>query len=821
MTAALEGVRVLDLTWGVAGPMAGMLLADQGAEVTKIEPPGGDPFRSLPGYRTWMRGRRSIELDLTDPADRAVFDALVERSDVVVESHAPATAQRLGLTDERLRAVNPAIILCSISGYGDTSHADRPAYDALVAARTGIQWEIRGWPGGTIDRLCGREPMFPELDVPDGCAEGPARPGPVFSASSWPSLAACFLATAGISAALLARRRTGVGQHVRTSLLQGVFALTIGGWQRPEHPDAPFYQSWIFDPRGTKGAFRCADGRWVHHWVPNPAFVLGATAGDTLDVSGGINSPRQDPTRIGPNTEEIVVLHHYYPEMAAAFARFPADEWVRAGAEVDVALQPIRSPEAALADDALVADGCVARIDHPELGPVRQVGLAYRLHGSPGQVAGPAPRVGQHNDEIRAEAATPPSPAPAPTAEPAPTAGRPPLDGVRVIDLGLAVAGPFSTQVLSDLGADVIKVNTLWDGFWHSTHIAHACNRGKRSISVDLKTPEGLAIVLDLVRGADVVQHNMRYDAAIRLGLDAETLMAMNPRLVYCHSRGHDSGPRAAMPGNDQTGAALAGVSYEDGAVHAGGKPLWALTSMGDTGNGFLAAIGIVQALYDREITGRGQFVDTAIVNACLLNTSYATIREDGEGFPRPRLDALAYGLGAGYRLYECADGWLCVAVLTSAHWESLGRALGDGVLDDPRFADDRARAEHDTELAAAIGARLLGDTAAAWFARLDAEGVPCEISSPDFALGVFDDPELRERGWTTSYRQRAVGQMDQFGLLVDFSETPGRIAGPPLSVGDHTRAILRELGRTDDEIDGLVAAGVVVDAPDAPGSME
>lgn len=812
MPGVLTGVRVLDVTSGVAGPMAGMLLADQGAEITRIEPPGGDPFRDHPGYRTWLRGRRTVPLDLTAPEDRARFDALVAQADVVVESHSPATAARLGLTDDRLRTLNPAVILCSISGYGDTAAAERPAFDALVAARTGLQWEVRGWPGGSIGRLCGRAPMFPDLDVPEGCGEGPDRDGPVFSMSAWPSLAACFLATTGISAALFARRRTGVGQHVRTSLLQGVLALTIGGWQRPEHPDAPFYESWIFDPRGSKGAFRCADGRWVHHWVPNPAFVLGASQGERLEVSPAIASPRQDPTRIGPNTEELVVLHHYYPELAAAFARFPADDWVRAGAEVGVALQPVRSPEEALADPALLADGCVARVVHPSLGPVRQVGVAYRLHADPGAVAPPERPLGPDEEFAARAAADGRATRPDPPRRTAPR--RPPLDGIRVVDLGLAVAGPFSTQVLSDLGADVVKVNTLWDGFWHSTHIAHACNRGKRSLAVDLKRADGLALVHELVRRADVVQHNMRYDAAVRLGLGHEALAELNPRLVYCHSRGHDRGPRAAMAGNDQTGAALAGVSFEDGAVAQGGKPLWALTSMGDTGNGFLAAIGIIQALYERDATGLGQFVDTSIVNACLLNTSYATITESGEALPRPHLDRMALGLAAGYRLYGCTDGWLCVAVLSPAHWAALDGVLGGTLAADRRFAGPEARARHDAELTELLAERFATDTATAWFDRLDAAGVPCEISSPDYALGVFDDPELRDRGWVTSYHQRAVGRLDQFGLLIDFDETPGRIAGPPLTVGDGTRAILRELGRTDTEIDALVAAGVVLEAP-------
>ena len=135
------------------------------------------------------------------------------------------------------------------------------------------------------------------------------------------------------------------------------------------------------------------------------------------------------------------------------------------------------------------------------------------------------------------------------------------------------------------------------------------------------------------------------------------------------------------MPGNDQTGAALAGVSYEDGAVRHGGKPMWSLTSLGDTGNGFLSAIGIIQALYHRDRTGEGQFVDTSILNACLLNASTTTVTEDGIPFPRPRLDPELYGIAAGYRLYETADGWLCLAVTTDGQWQAVAAALDDPTL--------------------------------------------------------------------------------------------------------------------------------------------
>ena len=499
-----------------------------------------------------------------------------------------------------------------------------------MAARLGLQWELRGWEGGAIDRLCGTEPMFADLTVPEGCYEGADRPGPLFSYSTWPSLAAAFLATTGISAALRSRGQTGRGQRVETSLLQGVLCTTIAGWQRCERPETPFYRTWVIDPRGSKGTFVAGDGRWVHHWVPNPAFVLGVSGGETIG-DPAFASPRDDPDRIMPTLEELVVLHHYYPLLAEAIARYPSQDWVDAGARAGVALQPVRTPEEALADPALLDDGCVAEVTHPRWGAIRQVGLAYRLADTPGCVAGPAPAPGADTEEVLGEARRrvdrPPAAAPNP-------ALRSPLEGIRVVDLGLAVAGPFSTQVLSDLGAEVIKVNTPWDAFWHTTHIAMACNRGKRSVAVDLKDARGVAVVRRLIASADVVQHNMRYAAVERLGLDYESLRADQPGLVYCHSRGHDRGPRAAMAGNDQTGSALAGVEWEDGGGDDGGRPIWQLASMGDTGNGFLAAIGIIQALIHRDRTGDGQFVDTSILNACLLNASYAGVDAEGRSLP-------------------------------------------------------------------------------------------------------------------------------------------------------------------------------------------
>ncbi len=223
-------------------------------------------------------------------------------------------------------------------------------------------------------------------------------------------------------------------------------------------------------------------------------------------------------------------------------------------------------------------------------------------------------------------------------------------------------------------------------------------NRGKQSITLNLKDPRAMEIFLELVKTADVVHHNMRYDAAERLKIDYQSLKQINPKLIYCHTRGFETGERAGLPGNDQTGACLSGIQYEDGGMSNGGKPLWSLTSFGDTGNGFLSAVAVIQALYHRDRTGVGQMVDTSIINAALLNTSYAVATPDGKGFERPKIDGMQYGYSAGHRLYETKQGWLCVLLLNQTHWDELLTVLGlPELVADAALRQPRKRARRTT----------------------------------------------------------------------------------------------------------------------------
>src|ERR1039458_2097264 len=206
---------------------------------------------------------------------------------------------------------------------------------------------------------------------------------------------------------------------------------------------------------------------------------------------------------------ELLVLRELAPAMQDAFVQFSSHEWVAAAAVAGVSVQPIRSTEEAFADPLFLEDGCVAEVKDPDAGLIRHVGLTINMAATPGCVRGPAPRVGEDTDRVLADL---PPVAPEIDAEAAgAVAPHPlPLDGVTVLDLGLAVAGPFGTQMLADFGADVIKVNQPSDQTWMNTYMGMSCNRGKRSVSLNLKTDRGMEAFRALVAGADVVHTNMR-----------------------------------------------------------------------------------------------------------------------------------------------------------------------------------------------------------------------------------------------------------------------------------------------------------------------
>jgi crotonobetainyl-CoA:carnitine CoA-transferase CaiB-like acyl-CoA transferase len=387
------------------------------------------------------------------------------------------------------------------------------------------------------------------------------------------------------------------------------------------------------------------------------------------------------------------------------------------------------------------------------------------------------------------------------------------LEGVVLVDFGQYLAGPFGPMIIGDLGADVIKVEPITgDGMRQVNQAFVGCQRGKRDIALDLKSERGHELALQLVERADIVHHNMTKGVAARLGIAYDDCKAVNPTVVYCNTYAYGrDGPQSHFGGLDPLFQAAAGLEYEGGPVREGNTPLYLRFGMTDTSNAMLSVIGCLAALYHQRRTGEGQELWTSLLDGASMLSSDALL-VDGEPVPRPQLDAAQCGIDACYRLYPTVDSWIQIAAVEHGHWVGLCSTLGvPELVDDPRFADRGSRARHRHQLESLLLAVFATKTAIVWSRLLDDAGVPNEVPF-DSTAGehVLFDADNERLGLVAEYQHPIAGRMRQFGNLIDFSDTPGRIRGAPPLVGEHTREILEWLGYSTGEMDELKAERVV-----------
>ena len=375
------------------------------------------------------------------------------------------------------------------------------------------------------------------------------------------------------------------------------------------------------------------------------------------------------------------------------------------------------------------------------------------------------------------------------------------LEGLRLIDFGQYLAGPFGPMILADLGMDVIKVEPVaGDGMRMAGAPFLGCQRGKRDLALNVKDPAGHELALRLVATADVVHHNMTKGTATRLGLDDEACRAVKPDLVYCNTYAYGlDGPLSEFGGLDPLYQASAGLEHEAGAVPHGHDPLYYRYGMVDTSNAMLSVVGVLAALYHRARTGEGQELWTSLMDGGAVFSSDVLLRPDGTPSVRPKLDAEQLGFDPGYRLDETDDGWNQVVAYRDDDWARLCAATDVDASLDRVAAAPRLEAAFRTK------------TAVTWSHILDDAGVPNEIAV-DVKGGeaALFDADAERLGLVAEYEHPTLGRLRQFGHTVDFSETPGRIAGPPPRVGEHTREILAELDCSEAEIADLRRSGVV-----------
>lgn len=747
----LDGIRVIDLSEGLAGSVAALILAESGADVVKVEPRQGTRLRGTPPFLVWNRSKRSIALDISGP-DRAEFEALVKAADVVVHDFTPAQARERGVDEASLKALSPDLILASIPGFPE-GHADEdvPAHDSLVLAASGIM---------------------------DEQAPVARHDGPVYLRFPLGSWGATWLAAIGIATRIYNLRRGGAPGAVRTSLLQGALVPMQMFWRQVETPSPKLAYGM---PKFQTGAtlVECSDGVWLHFIgdVRKSPLVVKTMDAMPLEL-------REAANQATPSA--------YWPDFGwckAAFKTLPSDVWLKDLWASDVAVQPAQPMGALYSDEQCHANGYVLEVEDTEAGRTLQPGMPF-VTTPPARKPRSAPQIDADRDAILAEWGPR-----AGLAQPAaPRAIEHPLEGLRVLDLGSFLAGPLAAMLLGDLGADVIKIEALggdpmrvaaeWSFF--------GCQRSKRSLALDLKHPDSRQVMERLVREADIVHHNQRMPAAMKLGIDYESLRALNPRLIYCHVSSYGPlGLRKDWPGYDQMFQSSAGWEYE--GAGQGNKPLWHRFGMMDHQAAMSSLYGIMLALIERERTGLGQFVASSLLGASLLTSSETHIMADGKLADYPRLDAMQLGVGPGDRLYQASDGWLAL------------------LADDKallRISDLLSVGDADA-LAAAIAAMPCAE-AIALARKAGAQAVPARTQQLDAFLGSAANQRL---GLVTTNRHSAYGDVRHVGGHWSFEGQRLKLDRAVPMLGEHSREVLAEAGFTAAEIDGILAGGAVLQA--------
>jgi crotonobetainyl-CoA:carnitine CoA-transferase CaiB-like acyl-CoA transferase len=787
----VDGLRVLELGPGLSGAVAALILADNGAEVIKIEPPGGDPLRAHPAFRMWNRGKQLYAADLAAPREREHVAALAAEADVVLSSWRAGVDARFGLDPDSIATRNPRAVVCRISGFGPRGpYAGQPGWDGIVAARAGRMLEFCGLVGGA-------RPAYAAVPVAGWCASQ--------------------LALHGTLAALLDRERTGRGRRVETSLVQALSIYDLVNWlpgytMMLRVADVPYLP---YTNACTK------DGVWLQFAQLSPtqfrAFVR--------DL--GLDEIWSDPRfRHAPVLREPEHMRALRAIVLARVREKTYAEWTRIfDADPDIAVERFRRPVEAMEHPQLRHNGDVVERRDPELGRLRELGPLVRFAATPSRPSDAGPREGGRR--AAAWSARPPAGARRPPAGAAP---RHVLGGLLVLELATWVATPLAATLLAELGARVIKLEPL--GGEPFRQVKHGVPwlktvQGKESLALDLKRPEAREIVHALARRADVLLHNYRPGVPERLGIDYPTLRRLNPRLVYVYGGSYGStGPCAHKPAYHPTAGALCGEALAqlgaeglppaDAALSAEALAGQAhrLELANDTNPDPNAAVAtataVLLALYHRARTGEAQAVETTMLcsNAWALSADYF---DHAERAPRECADRELHGLCALYRLYATAEGWVFLAAPTPRAFARLCDALGAPELArDPRFAEAQARRENDALLAERLAAVFATRPAADWEQALGARGVGCvRADQGPFARFAFEEPFMRESGFVTEAQDAELGRYRRFGATVTLSDERPVLRGP-CRTGEHTRRVLEELGYAAERIEALARSGVV-----------
>ncbi len=829
-SGGLSGYRVLDLT-DEKGFLCGKMLADLGADVIKVEPPGGDPSRNTgPFYHdepdpeksllwwAYNGGKRSVTLDLAARRDQQTFLQLVAVSDLVLESFTPGRMAELGLSHDELSSVNPGIITVSITGFGQSGPSARRACTDIVCTAASGYMNLLG------------EPDRPPLRI---------------------SLPQAFLhaandAAAAAMIALWHREQTGQGQWVDVSAQECMAWQTFTNhvyWDfRKLSPTRANTSNAGITPAqdAVPVMFACKDGQVLFtptpgrngnrtrrfvEWMAEEGWispVLGAYDWEANPLAAGGSTAQQsgsEPQTIGPlSDEDRDLLRQKGLELRGEFARFILSKTKRELFAEAVArgllLAPVNSIDEVSGDAHLAARRFWEGVDHPEAAvtitypgrPCVNTGAEYRLPKR-------APLVGEDNSEIlTADFFARNRRSDRLAAEP--TGPTEVFRGLRIVDFSWVIVGPRTTRYFADHGATVVKVEAperpdigravppFKDEIVDPDHsgLFALYNVNKHSMTVDLTTPRGLALTKRLVQWADVLVESFRPGVMERLGLDYATTAVLNPRLVYVSTcLFGQTGPYRDFAGYGHHAAAFA--AFDDLVGWPDRKPcgvFWAYTDQ--IAPQFLVR-AIIAALMDRERTGRGQYIEQSQIESALHFLAPALLDYSANGRVMTR-DGNRDPHAAPHGAYRCAgeDRWCVIAVRNNEEWQALCRASERSVLAaDRRFDTLDSRKEHEDELDRLVESWTSQLSAEVVVERLQMVGVPAAIVAN--AEDMHFDPQLRHRGHFLTFDHPVIGPHDVDALPFRLSRGPARQYSPEPCLGEHNAYVCTEiLGMSDEE---------------------
>jgi crotonobetainyl-CoA:carnitine CoA-transferase CaiB-like acyl-CoA transferase len=788
----LAHLCVLDLT-DLRGALVGRLLADLGADVVKVEPPGGDPDRWRPPFVGDVAGpdrslafayrhanKRGLVLDLDTLAARRRLDTLCDRADVLVENHDAARRSALALGPAAVAARHPHLVHVVLADCGlDGPHAGW-RLEALPAFAASGALAVCGFPD--------RPPCWLPGYVAHDCAAA--------------------FAVAGALAALLDRARSGRGQTVEVSVqeaaLSGLYPWTVplADYQRhyPVLATAP--------PRNADGNYMVlpvADG-WVR--------VLPATVPQWRAFVELLGSPE------ALAGDEWTFLP--YRIVNGDLIRAVASEALRnrsratvldAGRRLGVPIGPVNTPDEFVEEPQTVTRGYFRRLADTPVGDAPVAVAPFVFSRTPVALRRGAPRPGEHDG-----AGFPPRQADARPAPAAPSPTPPVLPGLRVLSLGVVAVGPEVGWLLAELGADVVKVEsrtkldplravTLEPDAPNKAFTFNDENRGHQSVLVDLATEEGRRLVRMLAARADVVIENNRGGVARRWGLDYEDVRRLRPDVVYLASQGYGrGGPLGEVQGFGPMNGAVAGACHlwnHPDAPYPGASSL----NHPDHVASKLGLAAVLAALEHRRRTGEGQLIDLAQSETAAFLLGEAYLEGPCTGRPaRPMGNAVVYAIPHGVYPAAGDDRWIAIAVVGDVAWERLRTALG--WPDDPALATLAGRLARRAELDERVAAWTRERTAGEAADLLQAAGVS--------AAPVYDGDDIRAdahllaRGAIVTVEHPEIGPERHAGNPIRLSRTPLVTAGPAPLLGQHTDAVLgRWLGLDAVEVAQLRDAGV------------